>query len=252
MMGSRFDRTRRDFQITSGITRRCFSLPLPPLATQPHGCILEPKERNAMLARKHVAACRTETRDPRYRNALRGGGLVLILGHDRDGTECAVLAGDARTITAAAVNRMTQLGRGVVACAVRADWADRIGLELIPPSRLGQIAYCRSVEASSGVTTGISAADRALTLNTLASRFAGPASLVSPGHIMPNIADLALDPDGALPDAVLARIALIDDSPAAVWCFVLNDAGFVASHRQARHIVHAVAMPVLEAEPRPC
>lgn len=205
-----------------------------------------------MFARKIVGSCRPEMHDFRFIKALREGRLLLILGHDRKGAECAVLASDARTITADSVNRMAQLGRGIVSCAVSPDWADRIGLALIPPTGLGRIAYCRLVEASSGVSTGISAADRALTLNTLASRFASPASLVSPGHIMPNIAEPGCDPRDALPDAVLARIAPIDNIQAVAWCFVLTDAGFVASHREARQIVEAVEMPVMEASVRPC
>jgi len=181
----------------------------------------------------------------RVATALRAGRLALLLGFDRGGTQCAMLVADARTVTADAVNMMATVGRSVVCCAVDDRRAMRLGLELIGSPRADGIAYCRSVEAASGVSTGISAADRALTLNVIASHFPAPDMLVKPGHIMPNLIDPDVAAKGILPDAALPLLADLAPVTAAAWCYLLDDNGNVATHRQAQAIADRAGLPVL-------
>ncbi|WP_326523553.1 3,4-dihydroxy-2-butanone-4-phosphate synthase [Sphingomonas sp.] len=179
---------------------------------------------------------------------LRRGELVLLTGIDRAGTECAVLAANARTVTPAAVNQMVTIGRGVVACVVDSGRAMRLGLEMIRSARADGIAYCRSVEAATGVSTGISAADRACTLNAIGAHFPSQATLVQPGHVMPNLADPDAAAAGMLPDAILDRLSTVLPVAAAAWCHVLDDAGNVASHRQAMAIADTAGVPLFGGE----
>jgi 3,4-dihydroxy-2-butanone 4-phosphate synthase len=204
---------------------------------------------NAMLAQQ-IENSESIHRSDRGRlaTALRTGQLALLLGFDRQGTQCAMLVADARTVTADAVNMMAMIGRSVVCCAVDDRRAMRLGLELIAPVRSGGIAYCRSVEAATGVSTGISAADRATTLNVIASHFPAPDMLVKPGHIMPNLIDPDMAATSILPDAVLPAVSSFTPVTAVAWCYLLDEHGNVATHRQARAIAHRAGVPMLPCD----
>lgn len=184
----------------------------------------------------------------RLATALRNGELALLLGVDRQGAQCAMLVADARTVTADAVNKMTMIGCSVVCCAVDDRRAMRLGLELIAPMRPDGIAYCRSVEAATGVSTGISAADRALTLNVIASHFPAPDMLVKPGHIMPNLVDPDLAAASVLPDAVLPALSTLAPVLAAAWCYLLDENGNVANHCQALAIADRAGIPAFSRD----
>lgn len=182
----------------------------------------------------------------RARAALITGELVLALGYDADGRERSVFAADAAAVTAEAVNQMARLGRGVIACAVDSVLAGRLQLSLLPRTGLEtRPFFLRSVEATTGVSTGISAADRAHTLRAIGNQWAGADKLVSPGHIMPNLIPKGCRADGPLPDAVLPLLRTVGDVRAAAWCDILDEEGEVASHAYARALAQREDMAVL-------
>ena len=161
--------------------------------------------------------------------ALRKGRLVIITDPDRPGRG-AVLAGAADRATDDGVNFMVTHGRGPVVClALPPDRLERLGLTLQaqkPPADLDVEQYTISIEARDGVSTGISAADRARTLQVAADRRTRAEDLVTPGHLFPVLAD----PRGVLIRAGwaeaavdLARIAGLQ--PAMGMCHILTPDG---------------------------
>src|SRR5215813_11366399 len=119
---------------------------------------------------------------------IRNGGMVVMVAEDREDAEGdLVMAGD--MITPEAVNFMVREARGVVSLAITDKRMRELGIPLEhsndngdPPEPAGAL-----VEAREGVTTGISAADRACTIKVVSSRESGPEDIVMPGHVRPLI-----------------------------------------------------------------
>lgn len=161
---------------------------------------------------------------------LRQGRMVVLVDdEDRENEGDLTLA--AEKITPEAVNFMAKYGRGLICLALTEEKAEQLGL---PPmvqdntSKFGT-AFTISVDAKSGITTGISAYDRARTILTALRDGAQPADLVRPGHIFPLRAKNGgvLVRTGQTEGSVdLARLAGL--KPAAVICEILNEDGTMA------------------------
>jgi 3,4-dihydroxy 2-butanone 4-phosphate synthase/GTP cyclohydrolase II len=127
-------------------------------------------------------------------------GRMIILVDDPSRENEGDLAMLAEHATPAAINFMAREARGLICLPLAGSVCDRLGLRPQVErnsSRLGT-AFTISIEAASGVTTGISAADRARTIRVASDPVSGPEDLVSPGHIFPLRADggvLAARPD---------------------------------------------------------
>ncbi|AUX48711.1 GTP cyclohydrolase [Sorangium cellulosum] len=173
---------------------------------------------------------------------LRSGGMVILVDDEarEDEGDLVVLAERA---TPEAINFMATHGRGLICLALTEEQVDRLGLPLMA-TRAGArrtTAFTVSIEAREGVTTGISARDRARTVAAAIARGASPRDLVSPGHVFPLRArgDGVLEREGHTEGAVdLARLA--GGVPAAVICEIMNDDGTMARRRDlvrfgARH-----------------
>ncbi|GMV39308.1 MAG: riboflavin biosynthesis protein RibBA [Myxococcales bacterium] len=121
----------------------------------------------------------------------RGELVVLIDDHGERREQGASIEGDlvvaAEHVTPDIVNFMATHARGLVCVAMTPERVERFGLALMPRrnSASRRAWYTVSVEAREGVSTGISAADRARTIEVLADDDAGPDDLVSPGHVFP-------------------------------------------------------------------
>jgi 3,4-dihydroxy 2-butanone 4-phosphate synthase/GTP cyclohydrolase II len=161
---------------------------------------------------------------------LREGKMVIVCD-DEDRENEGDLTMVAQFATAEKVNFMAKEGRGLVCLCLTPQRCAELNL---PPmtvrneARL-QTAFTVSVEAREGVTTGISAADRAHTIQVAIDPASGPGGLVQPGHIFP----LMARPGGVLERAGqteagvdLARLAGLD--PSAVICEIMNDDGTMA------------------------
>jgi 3,4-dihydroxy-2-butanone 4-phosphate synthase len=159
-------------------------------------------------------------------------GRMVVLRDDRGrGGEGDLLVA-AEAADAAAVNFMVTEARGLVCLALGAERCEQLGLEQIGPrgtrSSLGDAAMV-SIEAAEGVTTGISAADRARTIAVAIGPAAGPADLVRPGHVFP----LRARPGGVVerPARIEAAVDLAAEAGlggAAVLCQVMRDDGRMA------------------------
>ena len=118
--------------------------------------------------------------------AMRAGRPVLVLDdEDRENEGDVVLAG--QTLTDAWLAWTIRHTSGYICAPVTAEVADRLALPLMVLDNRDPLrtAYTVTVDAASGVTTGISAADRAHTIRTLAAPATGPDDLVRPGHVVP-------------------------------------------------------------------
>lgn len=118
--------------------------------------------------------------------ALRAGRPVLVLDDaDREDEGDAILA--AATASAEWVGWMVRHTSGYLCAPLPTDWADRLELPLMVADNADPLrtAYTVSVDAASGVTTGISAADRATTLRLLGDPGAAASDLIRPGHVLP-------------------------------------------------------------------
>ncbi|HWU04178.1 MAG TPA: 3,4-dihydroxy-2-butanone-4-phosphate synthase, partial [Novosphingobium sp.] len=137
----------------------------------------------------------------------------------------------AQMATPAAVNFMATYGRGLICLALSAERVEQLGLE--PMSRrngtpLGT-AFTVSIEAKEGITTGISAADRARTVSVAIDGSKGAADIVSPGHVFP----LRARPGGVLvrtghTEAAVDISRLAGLNPSGVICEVMRDDGEMA------------------------
>lgn len=163
--------------------------------------------------------------------ALRKGRVVMITDPVRP-EHGAVLAVAADRSNEEVVNLLATKARGITCVALPPDRAERLGLGLQGP-RVDEVLrenLTVSVESRDGVTTGISASDRARTLQAVADYRTRPEDLVTPGHVFPALADVrgVLARPGWAEAAVdLARIAGL--APAVAFSQVLDESGEVAT-----------------------
>lgn len=158
-------------------------------------------------------------------------GKMVIMVDDEDRENEGDLCMAAEKVTPEAVNFMARYGRGLICLSLTPEWVDHLRLSMMVSDNLSrfQTAFTVSIEAKQGVSTGISAADRAHTILTAISDNAKPEDLVSPGHIFPLRAKKGgvLFRTGQTEGSVdLARLAGM--KPAAVICEVMKDDGTMA------------------------
>jgi 3,4-dihydroxy 2-butanone 4-phosphate synthase / GTP cyclohydrolase II len=161
---------------------------------------------------------------------IRQGRMVVVCDdEDRENEGDLTIA--AQFATPDAVNFMAKEGRGLICLAMTPDRCDALGLELMAAKNESpfETPFTVSIEAREGVTTGISAHDRARTIQVAIDPQAGPRDLVQPGHVFPLKAKPGgvLERTGQTEAAVdLARLAGL--IPAGVICEVMNDDGTMA------------------------
>src|SRR5215208_5387550 len=161
---------------------------------------------------------------------VRQGKMVVVCdAEDRENEGDLTLA--AQFCTPDAINFMAKEGRGLICLALTPDRCDELGLDLMAAKNESpfETAFTVSVEARDGVTTGISAADRAQTVQVAIDPNSRPRDLVQPGHIFPLKAKPGgvLERTGQTEAAVdLARLAGLN--PSGVICEIMNDDGTMA------------------------
>ncbi len=161
---------------------------------------------------------------------IRAGRMVIITDdEDRENEGDLLIA--AEKITPEAVNFMVMHGRGLVCAPITAARAEALELQgMVRENRESQKTdFTVSVDAAHGISTGISAADRAATIRVLVDPDATPGDLVQPGHVFPlkSKGGGVLQRAGHTEAAVdLARLAGL--APAGVICEILNDDGTMA------------------------
>jgi len=161
---------------------------------------------------------------------IRRGRMVIVTDdEDRENEGDLLMA--ASKVTPTAVNFMAKHGRGLICAPITEERAQKLGLQrMVAHNReLFKTDFTVSVDATSGITTGISAKDRAATIRVLAQEGSMPADLLQPGHVFP----LQAKPGGVLRRAGhteaavdLARLSGLD--PSGVICEILKEDGSMA------------------------
>jgi 3,4-dihydroxy 2-butanone 4-phosphate synthase / GTP cyclohydrolase II len=158
-------------------------------------------------------------------------GRMFILVDDEDRENEGDLVIPAQMATPEAVNFMARHGRGLICLALTKERADQLGLE--PMARTNgsrmETAFTVSIEAKEGISTGISAADRARTIAVAIDANYGPEAIVSPGHVFPLVAK----PGGVLvraghTEAAVDVSRLAGLNPSGVICEVMSEDGSMA------------------------
>ncbi len=161
---------------------------------------------------------------------IRNGRMVVIVDdEDRENEGDLVVA--AQMATPDVINFMAKHGRGLICLALTAERIDQLGLSLMSTNNRSQFetAFTTSIEAREGVTTGISAADRAHTIRVAIDPQRGRDDIVTPGHVFPLRARSGgtLVRTGHTEAAVdLARLAGLN--PSGVICEIMNEDGTMA------------------------
>ena len=162
--------------------------------------------------------------------AIRAGEVVILVDdEDRENEGDLVFA--AEFVTPEKINFLARHGRGLICMPITEAHAERLGLRPMVAQNRSRHGtnFTVSIEAAEGISTGISAHDRALTVKVAASAEAKPEDIVQPGHVFPLVAR----PGGVLVRAGhteaccdLARLAGL--TPAAVLCEIMRDDGTMA------------------------
>ncbi|WP_435237351.1 bifunctional 3,4-dihydroxy-2-butanone-4-phosphate synthase/GTP cyclohydrolase II [Psychromonas sp. PT13] len=161
---------------------------------------------------------------------IRLGKMVILMDdEDRENEGDLIIAAD--MVTPEAINFMAKYGRGLICLTLTEERCKQLKLPLMVDDNTAAFStnFTVSIEAANGVTTGISAADRAITVQAAIAKDAKPADIVMPGHIFP----LKAQPGGVLTRAGhteagcdLGRLA--GREPAAVIVEILNEDGTMA------------------------
>lgn len=161
---------------------------------------------------------------------LRNGKMIILVDdEDRENEGDIVLA--AEKVTGEAINFLAKNARGLICLALEPQRVQDLRLPMMVSRNRStrQTAFTVSIEAKEGVTTGISAADRAHTIRTAIDPSKGPDDLISPGHVFP----LCAQEGGVLvraghTEGSVDLVRLAGLRPAAVICEIMNDDGSMA------------------------
>jgi 3,4-dihydroxy 2-butanone 4-phosphate synthase/GTP cyclohydrolase II len=159
----------------------------------------------------------------------KGGMVILVDDAQRENEGDLIMA--AECVTPEAVNFMVKFGRGLVCVPTTSERLNQLGIErmVLQNRETFKTDFQVSVDAAGGISTGISAADRAQTIRVMASPTAVPGDLVQPGHIFP----LRAKPGGVLQraghtEAAVDLVQLAECRPIAVICEIMSDDGSMA------------------------
>ncbi|MNF33950.1 Riboflavin biosynthesis protein RibBA [compost metagenome] len=177
--------------------------------------------------------------------AMASGAMLVVTDDEGDGEGSLVIA--AGHADADAINFMAREGRGLICLALTEERCQALGLELMVPNSRARhgMGFTLSIEARTGVSTGISAADRARTVAVAVDPASTAADLVQPGHIFP----LRVQPGGVMQRAGhveaacdLARLAGL--MPAAVLVGILDEQGEPARGQALRDFAERHGLPL--------
>lgn len=182
---------------------------------------------------------------------VRAGRMVIVVDDaDRENEGDLIMAAD--HCTPEAVNFMARFGRGLICVPTTSERLTQLGIErmVVQNRESFKTDFQVSVDAARGVTSGISAADRAATIRVMADPTATPGDLVQPGHVFP----LRSKPGGVLQraghtEAAVDLARLAGCRPVAVICEIMNDDGSMARLPELREFArqHHLKLCTIEA-----
>ncbi len=175
-------------------------------------------------------------------------GKMVILVDDEDRENEGDLTMAAEAVTPEAINFMAKYGRGLICLSLTPERVEHLQLPMMTTDNTSSFgtAFTISIEAKKGVTTGISAADRATTIRTAISPKSGPEDLARPGHVFPlraksgGVLQRAGQTEGSVD---LARLAGL--TPAGVICEIMNDDGTMSRVPQLMEFAKAHKMKIV-------
>jgi 3,4-dihydroxy 2-butanone 4-phosphate synthase / GTP cyclohydrolase II len=168
-------------------------------------------------------------------------GRMYILVDDEDRENEGDLIIPAQMATPDAINFMATHGRGLICLAITKKRCDQLGLGPMTSENRESMetAFTVSIEAKEGVTTGISAADRARTISVAVDASKGPQDIVSPGHVFPLTArDGGVLVRAGHTEAAVDISRLAGLNPSGVICEIMKD--LIEYHRRHDHLVERV------------
>jgi 3,4-dihydroxy 2-butanone 4-phosphate synthase / GTP cyclohydrolase II len=195
-------------------------------------------------------------------------GRMLVVVDDEDRENEGDLTVAAEKITPELINFMATYGRGLICLALSPEICDRLQLPLMSPNNTSRFttAFCEAIDAAEGVSTGISAADRALTIHVAIAPNSRPCDLARPGHMFPLRAreggvlvragqteaavDLArlsgLRPGGVIceimnPDGTMARVPELREFCAEHGLNMISVADLIRYRLQTERVIHRIA-----------
>ena len=178
---------------------------------------------------------------------LRNGGMVILVDdEDRENEGDLVIA--AEFVTPEAVNFMARFGRGLICLALTGEQVDRLGLPpMVTNNRARRsTAFTVSIEAVEGITTGISAHDRARTIQVAVNPCVRPGDIASPGHVFPlRAADDGVLTRGGHTEGAIDLMRLAGLRPAGVICEVMRDDGQMARRPDLEVFAREHKLPIL-------
>ena len=158
-----------------------------------------------------------------------GNMIVLVDAEDRENEGDLVCA--AEKVTPEIVNFMARFGRGLICLPLQSEKCDALGLypQTVDNTARFGTAFTVSIDAAEGISTGISAADRAQTIQTAITDEAMPGDLARPGHIFPLRArDGGVLVRAGQTEGAIDLMRLADLKPAGVICEIMNEDGSMA------------------------
>ena len=181
---------------------------------------------------------------------IRQGKMVIVVDdEDRENEGDLIMA--AEHITAHAINFMAKYGRGLICVPTTEERLRQLGIERMVPRNQEnfQTDFQVSVDSAEGITTGISAGDRAETIRTLANPTAVPEDLVQPGHVFP----LRARPGGVLQraghtEAAVDLSKLAECRPIGVICEIMDDNGNMARLPQLKRFAKKHKLKICSIE----
>lgn len=187
--------------------------------------------------------------DDAVKDLRRGRMIIMVDDADRENEGDLLMIGE--MATAEAVNFMARYGRGLICVPASGERLRQLGIEemVIGNQDTFKTDFQVSVDAASGVTTGISAADRARTISVLANPESKPSDIKKPGHIFP----LRAKQGGVLrraghTEAAVDLAAMAGCQPVAVICEIMNDDGTMARLPQLRRFAKRHKLRVCSIE----
>ena len=208
-----------------------------------------------MPAKKSIAKKKQATKSPfdpieSVITDIRHGKMVIVVDdEDRENEGDLIMAGE--HATAKSINFMAKHGRGLICVPTSGSRLRQLGIERMVPTNKETFKtdFQVSVDAADGVTTGISAKDRAHTIQVMADPTALPEALAQPGHIFP----LRACPGGVLQraghtEAAVDLATLAECRPIGVICEIMNDDGTMARLPQLKRFAKKHTLKICSIE----
>jgi 3,4-dihydroxy 2-butanone 4-phosphate synthase len=194
----------------------------------------------------NLAGAAADRLRPALHQIRRGGGVIVIDDEDRENEGDMIFA--AGSLTVAQMALMIREGSGIVCLVLTAAQADALQLPPMVQHNTSSFGtgFTVSIEARSGVSSGVSAADRVTTIRAAIAPGALPEDLARPGHVFP----LRAHPAGLAgrqghTEATIALMAMAGVPPAGVLCEVTNPDGSMARLPELRRFAERHAMPLV-------